>query len=131
MATGRDVLARFLRIPMPDDPSRSGWISIMSEYTQVSGDVRSLPEIEPTEWPRLAYIRNCTYHQMALEPGGVLVPPILSFPENDVRVNPGSYTVVDLDVDDYPEVMQAEIREGSQIDIIFDGEGVKKKCPSP
>ena len=128
---GRDVLARWLRIPLPGDSSSFGWISIMSEFTEVIGEVNSLPEIEPTDWPELAFVRNCTHHQMMIEPAGILMPSIQYFPENDVRVNPGSYSVLDMDIDDYPEVLRIEIREGSAIDIIVDGNGEKKKCPTP
>ena len=46
-ANGRDVLSKWLRIPLPADASQQGWISIMSDFTRVTGDVRSLPEIEP------------------------------------------------------------------------------------
>jgi len=48
-----------------------------------------------------------------------------------VRVNPGIYSVVDVDVDGYPEVLTVEIREGSAVDIVVDGNGEKKKCPTP
>ena len=103
----------------------------MSDFTEVTGDVRSLPEIEPAEWPALASVRNCTYHLMTLEPGGITVPSIIYFPDNDVQVNPGSYTVHDVDVDDYPDVQSIDISEGSAVDIIVDGLGMKKKCPVP
>lgn len=101
----------------------------MSQFTEVTGELDSLPEIEPTEWPRLASLRNCTYHQMLIQPGGVIIPSIISFPENDVRVNPGSYAVLDVEVDDYPEVLSAQISEGMTVDIVTDGSGEKKKCP--
>ncbi|MFH1185729.1 MAG: hypothetical protein V1755_11940 [Chloroflexota bacterium] len=129
--TGRDVLARWLRIPLPGDPSKSGWISIMSHFTEVTGDVRSLTEIEPSEWPRLASLRNCTYHQMRVQPVGLTIPSVQFFPDNDVRLNPGSYAVLDADVDDYPEVLSVEIKEGSAVDIVVDGDGERKKCPAP
>jgi hypothetical protein len=128
---GRDVLSHWLRIQLPGNPSKFGWISIMSEFTLVVGDVSALPEFMPVEWPRLAFVRNCTHHEMMVEPLGLVIPSILSFPDNDVRVNPGSYSVQDLDVDGYPEVLSMEIREGSAIDIVVDGNGEKKKCPTP
>jgi hypothetical protein len=127
--TGRDVLANWVRIPLPSDATRSGWVSVMSQFTEVTGELDSLPEIEPTEWPRLASLRNCTYHQMLIQPGGVIIPSIISFPENDVRVNPGSYAVLDVEVDDYPEVLSAQISEGMTVDIVTDGSGEKRKCP--
>ena len=53
-ATARDVLARWLQIAVPGDPQRTGWITIVTSYTVVSGDVRRLPEVEPTVWPSSA-----------------------------------------------------------------------------
>jgi len=103
----------------------------MSDFTEVTGDVRTLPEVEPTEWPELAFLRNCTYHEMIVQPGGIILPAVQNFPENDVRINPGTYAVLDLELDGYPEVLTVEIREGSAIDVILDGYGEKKKCPAP
>jgi hypothetical protein len=129
-ATARDVLGDWLRVAPPDDPGRDGWISIMSEFTTVTGDIDTLAELEATDWPDLAFLRNCTHNQMVLDPGGLLIPPVDSFPENNVRANPGRYVVIDVDVDGYPEVMNVDINEGSAIDIVVDGTGEKKKCPA-
>lgn len=129
-ASGKDVLAQWLMIEAPGNAPAGGWISIATIYTEVSGDIGSLPEIEPTFWPVVASIRNCTHDQMSADPGGILIPPVDAFPENDVRINPGTYTIHDVDVDDYPEVLKVDIREGSAVDIQVDGRGDKKKCPS-
>jgi hypothetical protein len=130
-ASGRDVLSDWVRIPVPGDATQSGWVSIMSDFTAIVGDVNLLPEIEPVEWPELAFLRNCTYHELSADPGGIVLPAVQNFPDNDVRMNPGTYTVVDVDVDGYPEVLTVEIREGSAVDIVVDGNGEKKKCPMP
>jgi hypothetical protein len=130
-ATARDVLAGWVQIPIPGGAGGSGWISVGTEFTLVSGDVLSLPEIEPTDWPIPAFLRNCTHHEMYVDPGGIVLPPVDNFPENDVRLNPGAYTVRDTDVDGYPQVLAPEIGEGSAIDIQIDGAGEKKKCPLP
>jgi len=90
-----------------------------------------LPEIEPTDWPIPAFVRNCTFDQMAVYPGGIVLPSADNFPENDVRVNPGAYRIRDLDVDGYPEVLVVHISEGSTIDVRVDGNGAKRKCPVP
>ena len=129
VATARDVLARWLQIAVPGDPQRSGWITIVTSYTTVSGDVRGLPEVAQTVWPELASLRNCTHHLMTTDPGGIDIPPVDYFPDNEVRINPGVYAIRDLDVDKYPEVTSVDIREGSAIDILTDGTGEKKKCP--
>jgi hypothetical protein len=130
-ASGRDVLGDWLEIQVPGSAERTGWISIQTDFTSVQGNVRSLPEIEPTDWPIPAYLRNCTYHQMSVDPGGIVLPSVDNFPDNDLRINPGSYTVRDTDVDAYPEVLRVDIKEGSAIDVQVDGTGEKKKCPAP
>lgn len=128
-AMARDVLGEWLEIRLPADPQKSGWISILTKFTTVSGDVRGLPEIEPTLWPNLAFLRNCTHHEMAAYPGGITIPAVDAFPENEVRMNPGTYSVIDTDVDGYPEVLSVDIWEGAAIEIRVDGLGEKKKCP--
>lgn len=131
VAVGRDVLTKWLEIRSPEEPAESGWISIVTQFTSVTGDSRSLPVIEPGDWPIPAFLRNCTHHELIAYPGGVLIPPVDAFPDNDVQINPGSYKVIDTDVDGYPEVLSVDLREGSAVDIRIDGNGEKKKCPPP
>ena len=50
-ALARDVLSTWLQIPLPADPSKSGWVSIQTKYSAVSGDIMSLPEIVPRIGP--------------------------------------------------------------------------------
>jgi hypothetical protein len=131
VATGRDVLSRWLRIPLPGDPHKTGWITVVTQYTRITGDIDGLPEVSPTEWPVLASIRNCTHDLMVANPGGITIPALDYFPDNDVQIDPGSYTILDVDVDKYPEVMKVQVKEGSAVDIIYDGTGEKHKCPPP
>jgi len=126
----RDVLGKWVQIPIPGQ-SRTGWISIQTKYSIVSGDVMSLAENTPSYWPELAFLRNCTYDQMVVEPSGVVLPSLRNFPLNDVQINPGIYKIYDTDVDGYPEVMKVEVKEGLAIDVQFDGNGDKRKCPVP
>ena len=130
-ALARDVLAKWLEIPIPGQPEKTGWISIQTHFVSVNGDVMSLPEITPTDWPILASLRNCTHHLMVVDPGGILIPAVDNFLENDVQINPGTYTIHDGEVDGGPEVMEVEIKEGSEIDIRDDGDGDHKKCALP
>ncbi len=127
----RDVLGDWLQIPLLDSIEQTGWISIQTPFTAVSGDVMSLPEIEPAYWPVLAFLRNCTHDMLVAEPAGIEIPPVDSFPDNDVRVNPGSYAVHDADVDGYPKVLTVDVKEGSAIDLRVDGNGSNRKCPVP
>jgi hypothetical protein len=95
----------------------------------VQGDLASLPEFTITEWPNAAYLRNCTYHEMYILPGEITLPSYLEYPENEITLYPGTFTVYDLDAPDLPEVMKVDIREGSDIEIKIDGLGEKRKCP--
>jgi hypothetical protein len=127
-AVARDVLGGWLQIFLPDHPRETGWISIQSRYSEVKGDVMSLPEFMPTDWPARAWLRNCTDHQMLVNPGGIHISPVNNFPDNEVQLNPGVYTVHDLEVDGYPEVMELEIKEGSEKDILDQGDGKRRTC---
>ncbi len=130
-ALARDVLGDWVQIPLPGNSHMTGWVSIQTQYSAVTGDVMSLPEIQPTDWPVLASVRNCTFHQMVAEPGGIVIPALDNFPENDVTINPGIYRIFDTDVDGAPEVLKIDVKEGSAIDIRDDGDGDHRKCPAP
>ncbi len=130
-ARGRDVLSNWLEIPLPGHPETIGWVSIQTIYSAVNGDVTKLPEVQPTDWPVPAFLRNCTYHNMTAEPGGILLPAVSNFPANDVRINPGTYRVYDTDVEGAPEVLKVDLREGSEIDVRVNGDGESRKCPEP
>jgi hypothetical protein len=131
MAMQRDVLANWLQIPIPDQPGKTGWVSIQSHFSTVSGDVMSLPEYTQTVWPVGASLRNCTHDQMEADPAGIIIPPVDKFPDNEVQLNPGSYFIRDIDVEHSPTVLKVQIAEGSAIDILTDGTGEHKKCPVP
>ena len=130
-ALARDVLSNWLQIPIPGQPDKSGWVSIQTHYSVVSGDVMNLPELAQTYWPVAASLRNCTHHQMEADPAGIVLPPVDQFPDNEVQMNPGTYAIRDIDVDRSPVVAEVVLQEGSAIDIRTDGDGVRKKCPIP
>jgi hypothetical protein len=125
---GRDVLEKWLQISLPNHPEQTGWISIQTHYSVVNGDVKSLPVIEPTDWPVLASVRNCTHHEMRVDPLGIVITTADNFPWNDVQINPGVYTIHDIDVRGKPRIMEVEIKEGSQIEIREDGDGERWGC---
>lgn len=127
-AIARDVLSKWVQIIIPKS-NKTGWISVQTEYTQLTGDLNSLPEITPTDWPIPAYLRNCTHHQMYIMPSEIVLPSTYGQPENEIWVYPGFYTAYDLDVPGEPEVFQADIREGMTAEILDDGLGEHRKCP--
>jgi len=123
----RDVLSKWVKIKFPNS-DKTGWVSIQTQYSLIEGDLKTVPEQMPTEWPVPAYVQNCTYHQLYVMPAEVVIPPILSSPDNEIRLNPGSYTVYDIDVSGEPLVAEIEVKEGSNIDLIKDGSGDQHKC---
>ncbi len=130
-AQARDVLSNWLQIPIPGQPDKTGWVSIQTHYSVVSGDVMNLPEFTQTYWPEAASLRNCTHHQLEADPAGIVLPPVDQFPDNEVQMNPGTYAIRDIDVDHSPVVAEVVLQEGSAIDVRTDGDGVRKKCPIP
>jgi hypothetical protein len=126
----RDVLARWVQIPMPGQLDKTGWVSIQTDYTVVNGNVMDLPELMTVDWPVASYLRNCTHHQMIIKPGDTIIPSSFGAPDNEVWIYPGIYTVYDYDLPDQPEVMSSfNLREGLEIDIRTDGSGETRKCP--
>jgi hypothetical protein len=124
----RDVLSKWVQIEIPNS-NKTGWVSIQTQYSQIRGDIKYLPENTPTEWPVPAYLRNCTYHQMYVLPAEILLPSYYNYPDNEVWIYPGSYTVLDIDVSGDPVVAEIVVKEGSDIEIHNDGSGGHRKCP--
>ncbi|MFN8412703.1 MAG: SH3 domain-containing protein [Anaerolineales bacterium] len=125
---GRDVLLRWAQIEIPDSQD-TGWVSLQTKYSKVDGDIQSLPDFIPTEWPVPAYLRNCTHHQMYIMPGAITLPSSFRAPDNEIWLYPGHYSVFDFDMPDLPEVMKFDIREGQEVEIQDDGTGEHRICP--
>jgi hypothetical protein len=124
----RDVLSKWVQIAIPNS-KKTGWVSLMTEYSQVAGDVGALPEFKVTDWPIAGYVRNCMYHRMFLEPGDIYVESRYREPENLVWINPGHYIVYDVDMPDVMQIGELDMREGIVVDITEDGTGERRKCP--
>ncbi len=126
-ATGRDLVSRWLQIQLPSAPGKSGWISTLTDYSIVSGNVEELPVVTvPPASP--AYIRNCTKNRMLVLPTEIELLGKYDEPYNEERFAPGEYQVYDLEagVDDVYETIN--LSEGSRVDITEDGLGDKSKC---
>jgi hypothetical protein len=124
----RDVLSNWVQVEIPNS-DKTGWVSIQTEYSQIVGEIKDLPEFTPTEWPVAAYLRNCTYHQMYIMPNEIVLPSYWEYPDNEIWIYPGTYTIYDIDVSGDPEVDQVTVGEGSTIEILDDGLGKHRKCP--
>jgi hypothetical protein len=122
-----DVLTKWAQIVIPGS-DKTGWVSLLTSYSSVEGDLAALPGFTVDDWPVIAYLRNCTHHEMFIMPGEITLPSSFGAPENEIWLNPGHYTVYDLEVPDLPEVKSFDIREGQEIEIIDDGAGEHRKC---
>jgi uncharacterized protein YraI len=127
-AHGRDLLANWVMVDIPGGAGQTGWVRTETDYSEITGDIDSLPEVI-VDFAVPAYVQNCTYHLMVLQPGDIPVSNLRAFPNNDARVYPGEYTVYDDDVPDTPEVMTINVKEGMLIDIDVDGNSEHHKCP--
>jgi uncharacterized protein YgiM (DUF1202 family) len=124
----RDVLSDWAQIQIPNS-DQTGWVSIQTGYSQIEGNLKELPEYTPTEWPVAAYLRNCTHHRMYVPQADMVIPSSFEFPDNEVWIYPGTYSVLDIDVSGDPEVMDFTIKEGESVEIRWNGLGEKRKCP--
>jgi uncharacterized protein YraI len=127
-AHGRDLLANWIMVDIPGSAGKSGWVRTETDYSRITGNITSLPEVV-VDFAVPAYVQNCTYHLMVLQPGDIPVSSVRGFPDNDARVYPGEYFVYDGDLPDGPEVMTFSVKEGMLISIEVDGNSDKHKCP--
>lgn len=127
---GQDVLSKWVQVNVPDS-DRTGWVSIMTEFSQVDGDLSLVADFTFTDWPKPAYIKNCTEHDILIQPGEIYLYNLWTNGQflNEAQVNPGTYTVYDMFVPGEPEIETVDVREGMTIYITVNGEGVKHNCP--
>ncbi|MEZ0395528.1 MAG: hypothetical protein ABWK53_03725 [Anaerolineales bacterium] len=126
-ASGRDAQGYWLYVAIPANPSAFGWISTQTSYSSIEGDINSLPVIAAPA-PLPATIRNCTFHPMQIEPGGVVLPPQTSAPANAATFAPGNYTATDQSVAGSPS-RNIALNEGTTVDINTDGLNNNYTCP--
>lgn len=127
---GQDILSRWVQIQVPDK-DYTGWVSIMTEFSSIEGDLSTIPDFTFTDYPLPAYIVNCTEHELAIEPGEYYLYNVFTdeLYLNEVQVNPGVYSVYDMFVPGEPEIQKVNIREGMTVAITVNGLGVSHKCP--
>lgn len=127
LATGRDRVSRWIRIALPSNPEVEGWITTETKYTQIDGDISNLPYIE-TEPARPAYIRNCTKHELYVQPAEVKLLDKFEKPYNEERFSVGIYQVYDLENPKNKPIKEVSLSEGKTVDIQYDWTGEKSKC---
>jgi len=123
----RDALSKWAQIIIPKS-KETGWVSVMTQYSNVEGDLSALPQFKIVDWPIPGYVRNCTDHLIVLYPGEIFIESGVFKPENLAWVYPGHYHVFDVDMPDPVELDSVDTREGLTVDIRKDGAGERRKC---
>jgi hypothetical protein len=126
-AVGRDRIRRWLFIEYPTVSGKTGWVSVLTAYTEIEGEIDALPVIS-VDPATPAFIRNCTKHTLWVLPARVELLPKANEPYNEERFSPGLYQVFDLDVSSDETIDEINLREGLFVDVIRDGNDVKSKC---
>jgi hypothetical protein len=138
-ATARNSDGTWLYIPVPDYPSVYGWAYDGSVYSIVTGNVKSLP-IRTIDPAVPAYIRNCTFDLMMIQPGNVLLQPQTDTVNNKKQFMPGAYTAFDQGSLATPtppgtpqpqsiQVQSITLKEGVSVDIDTDALAHTYSCP--
>ncbi len=125
-ATARNDDASWLYINIPLGAGELGWVSTKTKFSIVTGAVMFLPimTVAPAD---PAYIRNCTFHDMLVNPSGVTLPSQASSPANQGQFFPGEYIIFDQVTSS--KVWDFVLLEGKTIDIRKDGSGTSHSCP--
>jgi len=126
--TGRSQDSQWFYIGIPGQPGSSAWVSGASQYSSVQGDPTGIP-VMLVEPPAPAYLRNCTFHPVLIQPGNVLLAEQFDAPANQKQFNPGIYEGYDQNVEGYPKIFSVELREGNTVDITSDGLDNTYACP--
>jgi len=124
-ATARNADGSWVLINTPNTSKTLGWITVKTQYTTVNGMVADLP-VMVVDAALPAYIRNCTPHEMLVNPGGAILQDRSSAPENQLQFFPGEYTVIDQTTES--SVGNVTVYEGRTIDIKKDGSGKSSTC---
>lgn len=125
----RSILDGWVQIPIPSQPGKTGWVSILTEHSIVIGNVLDLLRIDLVEWPVGSYVVNCTQHQIIVKPSDRVIPSVEDSPKNRVWFTPGLYMAYDADMSSQPVVMNLKLSEHSEVSVHKDGNGQYWDCP--
>jgi hypothetical protein len=129
-ALARSIMDGWVQIPIPSQEGKTGWVSLKTNYSIVSGNVLDLPRVDAVEWNVGSYLINCTPHRMLVQPGDITLQPVGDAPNNRVWVSPGLYSVYDLDVTGQPVAANLSVTEHREFHILKDGNRKQWSCPS-
>lgn len=127
---GQDMLSRWVQIKIPNSDS-TGWVSLMTSYSQIQGDLKNVPHFTFTDFPKAAYIKNCTEHVLLVMPGEYYLENLFTNAQylNEVRVDSGVYSIYDVTLPDEPLIQTVDMQEGETAYITVNGLGETHKCP--
>lgn len=127
---GRDVLSKWVQIQIPGLDEATGWVSLLTEFSEIQGDLSQVPAFTFTDWPQPAYIENCTEHDLLILPNELYLYNLYANDKylNEVQIDPGTYNIQDLFVDGEPVYMTVDVREGQTLYITENALGEMHKC---
>jgi len=128
-ALARSIMDGWVQIPIPSQAGKTGWVSLKTNYSIVSGNLLDLPRVDAVEWNVGSYLINCTPHRMLVQPGDVILQPVSESPNNRVWFTPGNYSVYDLDVTGQPVAANLSVTEHREFHILKDGNRKQWDCP--
>ena len=127
---GQDMLSKWVQIQIPGT-ELTGWVSLLTPYSRIDGDLKNVPAFTFTEWPEPAYIKNCTEHDLIILPNELYLYSLWRNPQylNVVQVDPGVYQIQDATLPDAPVYDMVDVQEGETIYVTVNGLGEYHKCP--
>jgi len=126
----KDVLSKWVQIQIPDTEGVLGWVSLLTDFSEIQGDLSQIPAFTFTDWPLPAYIENCTEHDLLILPNELYLYSLYTNDKylNEVQIDPGTYSIKDLFVDGEPIYMTVDVREGQTIYITENALDETHKC---
>ncbi|KXK15267.1 MAG: peptidase S1 family protein [Chloroflexi bacterium OLB14] len=127
---GRDVLSKWVQIKIPDSEF-TGWVSLLTEYSQLNGDLSHIPSFTFTDFPLPIYIINCTEHDLRVQPGDYYLYNVFTHSDslNEARLDSGLYSVYDATLPNSPLIDKIDLQEGETAYITVNGLGETHQCP--
>lgn len=127
---GQDMLSKWVQVRIPG-MDVTGWVSLMTPFSRVDGDLNEVDAFTFTEWPEPAYIKNCTEHDIIIMPNELYLYSLWTNAQylNQSQIDPGYYEVRDASLPDEPLIQKVDIKEGDFIYITMNGLDEYHNCP--
>lgn len=126
---GKDMLSKWVQVVIPGSEA-TGWVSLLTPYSQVAGDLSQIPAFTFTEFPKPAYIENCTEHDLLVLPNELYLYNLYTNSNslNEAQVDPGVYAIKDLFVEGQPVYLTVYVSEGEIVYITVDASDNQHLC---